>query len=383
MDFSLSEEQVEVCRTIKAGAKKKLNENVSGDDEKERFPREKWDFCAELGIHGLPVPGEYGGLGYDMLTSALAIMSLGASCIDEGLIFSICAHLCTGTVPILEFGTNEQKKQYLTKLSTGAAIAGNAMTESQAGSDSLSIKTRVEKTGDAFVINGSKMFVTNAPVCDLLVVYAKHPGGIPGCDISAFIVERTNPGMIMGQVFRKMGLRTSPMSEVVFQDCRVPAGALLGRERMGLQVFNRSMLWERILMAAYQVGAMELQYTTACDYAANRMQFGKKLCEFQSISDELVEAKCRIETSKLLMYNACWKFDNGLISMADASLLKLLASEAKVRNSRATMQLFGAYGYMKETDIERQMRDSLAATIYSGTSEIQKRVIAENLELSK
>ncbi|MBU0991099.1 MAG: acyl-CoA dehydrogenase family protein [Proteobacteria bacterium] len=380
MDFSLTKEQTEICRLIREASRKGLNESVFEDDEKSIFPMHKWRVCGDIGIHGLPVPGEYGGSGLDMLSTALAIQNLSRTCKDEGLIFSIVAHICTVAVPLMNHGTDDQKRKYLPKIAKGEYIGGNAITESSAGSDPTGMLTTVSKTDTAYTIEGAKIFVTNAPVSDLLIVYARHPKGMKMLDISAFIVEKGNPGLQIGQVFHKMGLRTSSMSEIVLSDCRVSPEALLGRERWGMTVFNVSMFWERIIMSAYHIGAMAQQYEMALAYANSRKQFGQNIGQFSAVSDKLIDMKMRIETSKLLLYKTCWTYDKtGDINMADASMVKLYVSDVRVKSSLDAVQLFGAYGYMKESDVEKQLRDSIASKIYSGTSEIQKKIIAENL----
>ncbi len=379
MDFTFTAEQEEIRESVLALCRSKLSQNADKADERGEFPREKWKLCCEFGIPGLPIPEEYGGLGRDMLTTALAIRMLGYGCTDEGLIFSLCAHMLTCAVPVWRFGSAEQKRDFLPKLCAGEYIGGNGISEADAGSDVSSIITRVEKEQDTYLINGTKIFVTNAPVARVLVIYARHTGGINMLDISAFLVDTHTPGFRIGQVFKKMGLRTSPMSEVILEKCRVPKAHMLGRERRGMEVFNHSMLWERIIMAAYHVGAMEQQYELTAKYASLRKQFGQKIIEFDRVSDRLVHMKTRIETAGLLLYKVCWNYDTGKIDMAQAAMLKLLASEAKVKNSLDAVQIFGAYGYIKESGVEKQLRDSIAATIYSGTSEIQRKIIAESL----
>lgn len=379
MDFELNTEQKAICRSVRELCENQLNDGVIEDDHRENFPHQKWLFCGELGIQGLVIPEDFGGSGCDMLTTALAIESLGMYCQDEGLIFSLCANICTCIIPICQFGKLDQKNRYLADLASGNLIGGNGITEENAGSDSSAIETEVSHEDDQFIINGSKLFVTNAKIADLLLIYAKHPMGLKMADISCFIVQSDNPGMISGQAFQKMGLRTSPLSEVILKDCWVPPEGLLGRERFGMVVFNHSMMWERILMSAYHVGAMEQQYQSVLEHSSTRSQFGQKIRKFTGISDKLVEMKMRTDSARLMLYHACWKYDNGTASLSDAATIKLMASEFKVKNSLDAMQIYGAYGYMKGNPVERQIRDSLSATIYSGTSEMQKKIIGESI----
>ncbi|MBN1413075.1 MAG: acyl-CoA/acyl-ACP dehydrogenase [Spirochaetales bacterium] len=379
MDFSFTDEQREIGESVLDLCEAKLNGNVFEDDETGTFSREKWNACARFGLPGLPVPEVYGGLGQNMLTTALAVEKLGYGCRDEGLVFSLCAHMLTCIIPLCRFGTEDQKEKYLPGLCNGEIIGGNGITEADAGSDTSSITTKAVRDKDVFLVSGAKIFVTNGPVAGLLVIYARHPGGMKMLDISALLVETGIPGFSIGQVFKKMGLRTSAMSEVVLDGCRVPVKNLLGRERMGMNVFNHSMLWERIIMAAYHVGAMEWQYESALGYAGLRKQFGRKIVKFGGVSDRLVDMKIRCETARLLLYKTCWDYDNGKADAAGASMLKLVASEARIKNSLDAVQIFGAYGYLKESHAEKELRDSVAATIYSGTSEIQRRIIAEQI----
>jgi alkylation response protein AidB-like acyl-CoA dehydrogenase len=287
--------------------------------------------------------------------------------------------MLTCVVPIWHFGTPEQKSRYLPKVCSGEYIGGNGISEADAGSDVSAIATKVVKENSCYILHGTKIFVTNGPVADLLILYARHPDGMKMLDISAFIVETDNPGFKIGQVFRKMGLRTCTLSEVILDRCRVPQENLLGRERMGMTVFNHSMLWERIIMGAYHIGAMEQQYELTTRYASLRRQFGQKIIEFPRVSDKIVDMKIRIETAKLMLYKVCWDYDNGRTDPADAAMLKLLTSESKVKNSLDAVQVFGAYGYIKESQVEKQLRDSIASTIYSGTSEIQRKIIADEI----
>lgn len=380
MDFNFSKEQKQICRIIRETSRKALNENVFKHDEESTFSVRKWQICGELGIQGLPIPKAYGGSGLDLLTTALAIQHFACACKDEGLVFSICAHICTVAVPLWQYGSQAQKNKFLHKIAAGDYIGANAITETDAGSDPSGMLTTALKSGQAYILNGIKMFVTNAPVSDLLVIYARHPNGMKMMDISAFLVEKNNAGLRIGQVFKKMGLRTSAMSEIILTDCKVPFEMLLGRERWGMAIFNDAMFWERILMSAYHIGAMEQQYDTALQYANSRKQFGRDIIQFSAVSDKVIKMKMRIETAKLLLYKTCWQYDTTLQKrMADASMLKLLVADARVKSSLDAIQILGAYGYMKESDTEKQLRDSIASKIYSGTSEIQKKIITESL----
>jgi L-prolyl-PCP dehydrogenase len=379
MDFSITDQQREICDTVEELSHRYLNGEVFTDDETAAFPLEKWNRCGECGLPGLPVPEQYGGGGASLLTTALAIRTLARTCADEGLVFSLCAHICTCIIPLVTFGTKEQKKRYLPSLADGKKIGGNGSSEANAGSDLPAMKTKVEKMDAFYILNGSKLFVTNGTVADVIIIYAKHPDGMRMADISAFIIEKECRGVSVGQHFLKMGLRTSPLCEILLSDCAVPQDNLLGRERFGMSVFNDSMLWERVVMSAYHTGAMEQQLNLVTSYAKQRKQFGKRIIGHQDIGVKLVAMKRAVETSKLLLYRTCWDYDIGNRDLAQASLLKLHTSESKVKNSVDAVHILGAYGYLKESMIEKQLRDSMAATIYSGTSEMQRKIIVEGM----
>lgn len=377
MDFSLTREQTAICRAVKEVCTGYFSRQDTATDS--GFAHDLWRKVCGIGVLGLPVPEELGGTGGDMLTTALAIQTLGRYCHDEGLVFSLCAHLCTCLIPLAHFGTDDQKQAYVPSLADGAMIGGNGITEANAGSDSGSITTCVTPEDDGFVIHGAKTFVTNAPLADLLLIYARHEGGMKMMDVSCFVLPKDTPGLCLGQTYEKMGLETSPLSEVLLNGCRVSRSSLLGRERLGLQVFNHSMLWERILMSAYHVGAMESQFDTVLEYAGARSQFDRKIKKHDRVADLLVEMKMRLTTSRLMLHHVCWTYDRGAADLADAAMLKLQCSESKVKNSLDAVQIFGAYGYMKESAVEKQLRNSIAATIYSGTSQMQRKIIGDQL----
>lgn len=379
LNFKLSKFQKALCQSVHEIEKRGFNDTVFNDDENSIFAYEKWKLLGKIGVIGLPILEEYDGAEQDLLTTALAIEALAYKCKDEGLVFSVCAHMCTCTMPLQYFGTTEQKKKYLKKLATGEYIGGNGMTEANAGSESPAIITEVKYKNNKYMLNGNKIFVTNAPVADLLIIYGKHPNGIRMLDVSAFIVEKDNNGMKVGTIYNKMGLRTSPLSEITLKDCVIEKNNLLGKEKRGMFIFNKSMLWERILMSAYHVGSMRQQFKFSKEYANSREQFGKKIIKHSNISDKIIKMKMRIESCQLMLYKTCWNYDNGNCQLADASMLKLMTSEAKIKNSIDAFQLFGGYGFIKENMVEKQLRDSMAATIYSGTSEMQKMIIGDRL----
>ena len=381
MDFSLSAEQRELKEAAVAFARQELDSGLAERDDAGEFPRQAWQACAKFGIQGLPVPVELGGAGADILTTVLVMEALGYGCHDNGLIFSLNAQLWSLELPLVKFGNPAQQQAYLPGLMSGDLIGVHAMTEPESGSDAFSMRTRYERQGDSYVLNGTKLYITNAPVADVVLVFAREPGKSKMAGISAFLVEKGTPGFTVTRGLDKMGLRTSPMGEVVLDDCRVPAGNRLGSEGAGMAVFNSSMAWERSCILASAVGAMQRQLEACVDYGRTRKQFGQPIGKFQAISDKVADMYLRVEAARLLVYRAAWLGQQGNPVLAEAAAAKLFTSEAWIASSLDAIQVHGAYGYMKESGIERDLRDAVAGTIYSGTSEIQRVILARLLGL--
>jgi alkylation response protein AidB-like acyl-CoA dehydrogenase len=306
---------------------------------------------------------------------------LGYATRDHGLLFSINAHLWTNSMPILEYGTDEQRQRFLPGLTSGALIGANGASEPDAGSDVFAMRTRAVRDGDCYVLEGTKTFVTNGPVADLAVVYATIDSKLGATGITAFIVERSTPGLRVGPPFQKMGLRTSPMAELVLDGCRVPVANRLGREGRGAQVFERSMEWERGCILATCLGSMRRQLDACITHARTRKQFGRPIGKFQSVANRIVDMKVRLDTCRPLVYRIGRLKDAGRPAMQEAAIAKLYVSDCYVKSSLDAIQIFGGYGYMTEQEIERDLRDAVGGTIYSGTSEIQRNVIAASLGL--
>jgi len=381
MDFSLSAEQRELKEAAAAFASAKLNQDLAEREEAGEFPLAAWGACAEFGIQGLPVPAELGGGGADILTTVLVMEALGYGCRDNGLIFSLNAQLWSLELPLVRFGTPAQQRAYLPGLISGDLIGVHAMTEPESGSDAFSMRTRAERRGGDYVLTGTKLYITNAPVADVVLVFAAHPGRPKMAGVSAFLVEKGTPGFTVTRALGKMGLRTSPMGEVVLDGCRVPAGRRLGPEGAGTAVFSSSMAWERSCILASALGAMQRQLEACTDYARTRRQFGQPIGKFQAVSGKVADMYLRLEAARLLVYQAAWLAQQGRPVLAEAAAAKLFTSEAWVASSLDAVQLHGAYGYMKEAGIERDLRDAVAGTIYSGTSEIQRVILARMLGL--
>jgi hypothetical protein len=319
------------------------------------------------------------GLG---ITEVIAVMEgLGYGTSDQGLLFSINAHMWTSIMPISLYGTPEQKQLYLPRLSNGEWISANAASEPEAGSDVFSMRTRAERRGDHYVLNGTKTFVTNAQVADLFVAYASIDPRLGSMGITAFLIERNTPGIVISKPLEKMGLRTSPMAEVVFDECTVPASNRLGREGRGVAVFESSMEWERGCILANYLGLMKRQLERSVQYAQSRKQFGKTIGKFQSVANRIVNMKVRLDTCRQLVYRIGWLKEHGKPAMLEAAVAKLHVSECLVANCQDAIQVFGGYGYMVEQQIERELRDAVGSTLYSGTTEIQRNLIARCLGL--
>jgi alkylation response protein AidB-like acyl-CoA dehydrogenase len=382
MDFSLSEEQTGLRDSIVRFAREELNAGAAERDREQAFSRELWKKCGAMGIQGLPVPEEYGGSGLDPLTCAIALEALGYGCHDGGLVFSLCAHLLSCVVPLWMHGNEEQKKRYLPGLCDGTLVGVHAMTEPNSGSDAFALRTRAEPDGSGFRINGTKTFISNGPVADLVIVFAMTDAakGFHG-GVTAFLVESGTPGFSTSRKFEKMGLRTSPIGELVFADVRVPESAVMGAVGAGSSLFNAAMDWERICLFASHVGASERLLETAIAYARTRTQFGQAIGKFQAVSHRIADMKVNLEAARLLTYRAAWRLDHSRSASLDAAICKLFVSESLVQAALATVQVHGGYGYMTEYEVERALRDAVGSTIYSGTSEMQRNIIARWLGL--
>lgn len=379
MDFALSSEQQSWHDAAVRFAQENLIDDLIARDERREFWREGWRRCADFGIQGLPVPTDHGGRGRDLATTIAAMEGLGYGCPDNGLIFAINASLWTNTIPILRYGTEAQKTRFLPGLCDGSLVGANGASEVEAGSDIFSMQTRVERRDDRWVLNGRKTWVTSGPVADLFVCYATSDPNRGILGISAFIVPRETPGFRVVREIPKLGVRTVPMGELAFEDCTLPLDALLGREGRGAEVFNCSMEWERGALLATALGTMRRQLERCIAHARRRKQFGQAIAKFQSVANRLVDMKLRLETSRFLVYRIGWLKAQGKDATAEAAMAKLHVSDSFVKNSLDAVQIFGASGFITETGIERDLRDSVGSLIYSGTNDIQRNIIAQHL----
>jgi alkylation response protein AidB-like acyl-CoA dehydrogenase len=381
MDFELTDEQRSLRASIVDFARRELNDDLVERDKEAAFSRDAWRKCAELGILGLPVPEAYGGTGTDATTTMVALEALGYACADNGLLFSLNAQLWAIETPIIRFGSEEQKQRYLPGLADGSIVGAHGMSEPASGSDAFSLSTTARKDGDEYVLDGSKTFVTNAPESDLFVVFATIDKELGFAGVTAFLLDKGTPGLTVGKPLSKMGLRTSPMSELFFDGCRVPAANVLGKPGGGMRVFDVSMTWERGCILASTVGTMERQLERSLAYAQERKQFGAPIGSFQAVSHKLVDMKLRLETSRLLLYHLASLIDAGKPTGLESALVKLHLSDSFVRSSMDALQVHGGYGYMTEYELERDVRDAIGSKLYSGTSELQYAIVAKNLGL--
>jgi alkylation response protein AidB-like acyl-CoA dehydrogenase len=382
VDFSWTEQQMALREAVIRFARAELNTNLVERDARAEFNVAGWRKCAAFGIQGLLIPPEYGGRGVDPLTAAYALEGLGCGCRDSGLIFAINAHMWACLMPILAFGTEPQKEHYLPKLCNGTLIGSNAMTEPGSGSDAYGgLKATALKRDGQYVLNGTKTFITNAPVADVILVFATVDSSKGAQGITAFLVERSTPGLSVSGPIAKMGLTTVPMGQVVLENCHVAAERRLGQEGSGVAIFSHAMEWERAMILASAVGSMERQLEACIQYARQRQQFGKPIGKFQLVASKIVDMKVRLETARNLLYKVAWLKAQDRSAYLEAALAKLTISESWVASCMDAMQVHGGYGYLTELEVERELRDALGSRFYSGTAEMQRLTIARFLGL--
>jgi hypothetical protein len=382
MDFSWSKEQLELRDGVIAFARQTLNNGFLDREKTGTFSRALWEECARFGVQAMAMPEKYGGSAQDVLTTMMAMEALGYACLDQGLLFSLHAHMWAIETPILRFGTAEQKQRYLPKLCDGSWIGAHGMSEPDSGTDAFSLRTRAELKGDRYVLNGSKTFVTNAPVADVFIIFATVDRNRGMWGVTAFLVDKGTEGLTTGPKLDKLGLTTSPTSEVFLEDCEIPPEHVLGRVGQGATIFNHSMAWERSCILGSTVGAMERELEMCVAHAKNRRQFGKPIGNFQLVAAKVADMKLRLETSRLLLYRAAWAHGRGEPNALEGAMAKLGISEAAVASALDAIQLHGGYGYMREYQVERHLRDNVASRLYSGTSEIQRLIVARHLGLT-
>lgn len=377
MDFTLSNEQKMLREMFRKFAENEVKPLAEEVDETERFPEETVKKMAKLGMMGIYFPKEYGGAGGDVLTYAMCVEELSKVCGTTGVIVSAHTSLCGA--PIYENGTEEQKRKYLPKLCSGEWIGAFGLTEPNAGTDASGQQTTAVLEDDHYVLNGSKIFITNAAAADVFIIFAMTDKKAGNHGISAFIVERSFPGFSIGKHEKKMGIRGSSTCELVMEDCIVPKENLLGKLGKGFKIAMQTLDGGRIGIAAQALGIGEGAVEATVQYTRERMQFGRRISQFQNTQFQLADMHTRMQAAQFLVYSAAMKKQKGEPYSMDAAMAKLYASEAAGDVTRRAVQLFGGYGYTREYPVERMMRDAKITEIYEGTSEVQKMVIASSL----
>ncbi len=382
MEFVLSEEQIDLRDAVIRFARQEIDHDLSSYDKEGTFPFESWQKCADMQIIALPFPEEYGGCESDFLTTAVVLQALGYSCMDSGLVHAIATQILCG-LQIHQFGSPEQKQRFLPELCRGEKMFAQAITEPGAGSDAIgAMSTRAEKTEDGYVLNGSKMFISNGPIADVVIVFAlTNSKGSRLGGVSCFMVEKETAGFERCRSIEKMGLSTLQNGELVFDDCHVPESSLLGRVGQGVIIFNESMELERSLLPAAHLGTLERVLETSIAYAKKRTAFGKTIGKHQSVANKIVDMKIAFELGQLILYKTAALKTQGKRASMEASIAKLFISEGLKKSCLDAVQVHGGYGFSKEYEIERDLRDSVAATIYSGTSEMQQAIISRLMGL--
>jgi alkylation response protein AidB-like acyl-CoA dehydrogenase len=376
VDFSLSDEQEALYASMLRLGRDVIAPGAAERDQKGEWDPAVWKGLAAAGVPGMPVPEEYGGAGGSIIDCCLVNEALGEGGRDGGLGLSLGAHWVIGTVPIWLHGTEEQKRRYLPGLCDGSLMGAWASTEPEAGSDSGAIKTSARRDGDDWVLNGTKIFITNGPIADVCTVLAKAPEGA-----TAFIIDaKTNPGFKVGRELDKLGCRSSPTAEIHLDECRVPASAVLGDVGNALwKIAFECFDWERTVMLAGVVGGMKSTLDEAISYAKQREQFGKPIAHHQVIAHKLAQMEINRQVVKNAVYKAAWLKQAGKEHMVEASIAKALAGSLSVENALESIQIHGGYGYLKDFPAERALRDAKLTSLGGGTTEIQKMIISRSI----
>jgi butyryl-CoA dehydrogenase len=380
VDFELSEEQRRFRDSVLAYGRKHIAPHAEKADATSEFSFEAWRKLGEFGLLSLHYPEEYGGQGADVMTACIAGEALGEAGADGGLMLAHGAHtyLCGDT--ILRHGTAEQKAKFLPRIATGEWVGCMGLTEPDAGSDAASIRTTAVRRGDRYVLNGTKMFVTNGPIAEVAVVFASTNPRAGPQGVSAFIVQKGTPGLAVGKLLHKLGVRSSATSELAFSDAEVPAENLLGQEGAGFAIAVGALEWDRSALLAPFIGAMSRALSDCAAHALERKQFGRPIAEFQAVQHKLADMKVFVEAARLLTYRVAWSKDQGrALNHLEASVAKLFVGEFGTAAASEAVQVFGGYGYMHDYPVERLFRDAKLAQIGGGTSEIQRLVISRLL----
>jgi alkylation response protein AidB-like acyl-CoA dehydrogenase len=376
VDSFFTKEQLALRNTISSFALRELNPEVTERDRTSTFPFNLWKRCAEMRILAMPFPESYGGDGFDFVTTVAVFHALGYACKDSGLIHSLVTQVICG-IHILIFGNQDQRTQYLPDLVSGKLIYSQGITEPGSGSDALAVRTIAVKKDDGYTINGTKTMITNGPIADRALIYAiTDPSKKVLGRLSCLLVSKGSLGFDLGKPIEKMGLRTMMNGELIFDDCYLPASCLVGQEGQGAIAFSEVLEWERILISACLLGQQERVLDQCVQYAKQRQAFGQAIGDFQAISHKIAKIKMNAELGRLTLYNAAALKNQRKHTALESSVTKLFISESSKQACLDALQIHGGYGYMCEYGVERELRDSIASTIYSGTSEMQANIIA-------
>ncbi len=377
MEFGLDRSHDEVRRKVRRFVEEHVAAHAADWDRGKEFPAAAWKELAKAGLAGLPFPAKYGGTGKDILSYAVAVEEISRA--SAGLGVTLAVHVSLASQPIFWYGNDAQKRRFLTPLARGKVLGSFCLTEPGAGSDVAAMESRAVRKGDGYVLSGRKYFIMNAPVAGTLVVFAMTDKSLAHRGISAFIVPRRSPGVRIGKIFDKMGIRSSVTSEVVFDEVRVPRENLLGREGDGFRIAMETLDCGRISIAAQAVGIAQAALDAAVQYARHRVQFGKPIADLEAIRWMVADMATEIDAARLLTYRAASLTDHHRRHTMEASMAKLFAASTAVEATRKALQIHGGYGYMTDLPLERYYRDAKITEIYEGTSEIQRLVISNEL----
>lgn len=377
MDFNLNKKQALFQQMIREFAEKEVKPMAAEIDEQERFPMETVKKLGKIGVMGIPVPTQYGGAGGDNLMYSIAVEELSRCCATTGVVVSAHTSLCVA--PILEHGTEEQKMKYIPKLASGEWIGAFGLTEPNAGTDAAMQQTMAVLDGDHYVLNGTKIFITNANYASVFVVFAMTDKSKGNKGISAFIVEKDFPGFSIGKKEKKLGIRGSATAELIFENCIVPKENLLGEEGKGFAIAMKTLDGGRVGIASQALGIAQGAMDETVKYTKERKQFGRSIAQFQNTQFRMAELETKVQASRLLVRSAAFKKDQHVPFSADAAMAKLFAAETAMEVTTKAVQFHGGYGYTRDYPVERMMRDAKITEIYEGTSEVQRMVIAGKL----
>lgn len=379
MRYQFTDDQLALREKTIAFARAHLGEDLLARDLSGTFRREDWSRCGAEGILGAHVPAAYGGQGLGAVETVLRLEAIGYGCRDNGLSLALGGHIWNVLEPLVTSGSEEQKQRLLPRLVSGEAIAVNGVSEEESGSDAYSLKTTATRVDGGYLLKGRKTYVGMAPLADIALVLANSAPAKGKWGVSAFFVHRGTPGFTQSDPRPKAGTRTNPMGDLIFEDCFVPEADRLGGEGAGVSLFSRAVNWERAFILSGHVGAMQALFERCVAYAKERKQFGQPIGKFQSVSNRIANMRLRLETSRLLMYQAAEMKDRGLEASLECSMAKLHIAESLLESATDAVRIHGAHGYLAEFEIERDVRDMLGSVIYGGTSDVQRNIIASQV----